>query len=219
MLLDAARKFGTPVPAVTATGMATLSLDAQGVGATVASVRIDGTVANLTANNEAGSLATDKLTVAVKGAAARRAGDWNFQVDVRSGQGQAYAQPVFLDFGAHAVVVDARGTWRDASRVLALDRFTVDHRDVARAEGAATLALREAQPLRSLALKLERLAFPGAYESYLQPLLLDTDFKALTTAGTLAGEVRIEGAEARSSTCASRACRSMTAPAILWSGG
>jgi len=40
-------------------------------------------------------------------------------------------------------------------------------------------------------LQLTALEFPGAYESYLQPLLLDTNFKAMQTAGKLAGQIEM----------------------------
>ena len=172
-----------------------MTLAAHGAGGMIASVRFDGAGTNLTANNPSGTLATDKLSLITKGTLARRAGAWTFEAEVRSAQGQAYAQPMFLDFGAHGIVLRAAGNWSEASKVLTVDRFDVDHQDVAQAQGQVTLAVGHEQPVRSLVLKLGRASFPGAYESYLQPLLLETNFKALTTSGSIAGEVRLEGGE------------------------
>ena len=157
----------------------------------------DVSVAGITYNNESGSLATDKLSARVRGSARQQADEWEFAVDVSSSQGQAYAQPIFLDFGAHALRASAAGKFRGGSE-LTLDRFAVEHAQVARASGRAGIELKNEQPLRSLQLQLAALEFPGAYASYLQPFLLDTNFKAMQTAGKIAGEIEIAEGSPRS---------------------
>ncbi len=157
----------------------------------------DVSAAAVTLNNEAGSLATDKLSARLRGTARESAGGWQFDVDVSSAKGQAYAQPIFLDFGAHALRASAAGNFR-GGRDLIIERFTVDHAQVAQANGSARLDLKNEQPLRALSLHLASLEFPGAYASYLQPLLLDTNFKAMQTAGKLAGEIEIADGAPRS---------------------
>jgi hypothetical protein len=158
---------------------------------------LDGSFADLTLNNESGSLATDKLSARLRGTARQRGEDWQFEVEMSSAQGQAYAQPIFLDFGAHALRASAAGRWR-AGGELALERFTVDHTQVAQASGRARFDFKHEQPLRSLTLRLASLEFPGAYASYMQPLLLATNFKAMQTAGKLAGEIELEDGAPRS---------------------
>lgn len=167
----------------------------DGTAALAASLRggawmFDVSVAGITLNNESGSLATDKLSGRLRGTARPIGADWQFAVDVSSSQGQAYAQPIFLDFGTHALRASAGGKLR-GGRELIIERFAVDHSQVAQASGRAAFDLKNEQPLRSLALQLTALEFPGAYESYLQPLLLDTNFKAMQTAGRIAGEIEI----------------------------
>ena len=157
----------------------------------------DVSAADVTLNNESGSLATDKLSARLQGTARQSAGDWQFAVDVSSARGQAYAQPIFLDFGAHALRASAAGRFR-AGRELTIERFTVDHAQVAQASGRASFDFENDQPLRSLTLNLAGLQFPGAYESYLQPLLLDTNFKAMQTAGRIAGEIEVVDGAPRS---------------------
>jgi hypothetical protein len=158
----------------------------------------DGSFADVTLNNESGSLATDKLSARLRGTARQRGDDWQFDVEVSSAQGQAYAQPIFLDFGAHALRASAAGRWR-AGRELTIERFAVDHVKVAQASGSASFDFaNEEQPLRSLTLRLASLDFPGAYASYLQPLLLDTNFKAMQTAGKLTGELEVADGAPRS---------------------
>jgi hypothetical protein len=157
----------------------------------------DSSFVDVTFNNESGSLATDKLSARLQGTARQRGDDWQFDVSVSSTQGQAYAQPIFVDFGAHALRASAAGTF-SGGRALTLERFAVDHAQVAQASGRVVLDFKNEQPLRSLTLRLASLEFPGAYQSYLQPLLLDTNFKAMKTAGKLAGEVELADGAPRS---------------------
>lgn len=190
-LLKLARDLKLPLPELSATGLVTMSLVADGSQASVRRARIDAKFAEITANNAEGSLATDKLSFDLQADIEQSASDWLFQAVVKSSSGQAYAQPVFLDLGAHAIDLSARGKW-GGDGVLGVEHFSVDHRDVARGQGSATLKFDDEQPLRALTLNLHALQFPGAYESYFQPLLLDTNFKSLKTSGGIAGDIVIE---------------------------
>lgn len=154
------------------------------------SLSLDAQVENLTASNEAGTLASDKLRAKLHVELRRVASAWRFKASVKATRGQVYAQPIFLDFGAHALDLAAAGEFT-ADRRLTLEKFDLSHTGVATARGTATVAFGAEQPLQTLSLDLRELVFPGAYESYLQPFLLDTDFKALKTAGRASGAVVI----------------------------
>lgn len=183
-----ARDWKLPVAELAASGTATLSLSARGSGSALREARIDAKFTELTANNAAGSLATEKFGVDLRARIDRISQGWRFDADVRSSQGQAYAQPIFLDLGAHPLAVKAQGRWLD-SGALQVEAFQIDHRDVAQGRGTATLQFDHEQPLRALTLDLHKLQFPGAYASYFQPLLLDTSFKSLKSSGALSGKI------------------------------
>jgi hypothetical protein len=195
-LVAAARQLRLPLPAFEASGLASVSGVAAGSAADLHSATFDLEVVELTLNNEAGSIATDKLSARVRGTLRRLKEDWQFDLDLTSAQGQAYVQPIFVDFGAHALRANAAGKLR-GTRELTIERFSLDHAQVARASGRASVDFANEQPLRSLTLQLAALEFPGAYASYLQPMLLDTNFKSMQTAGTLAGDLTIENGEPR----------------------
>ena len=190
-LANLARRLRIPLPAISAAGQITSTADARGGESGLHEATFDISLADLTLNNESGSIATDKLSARLQGSARKRAGEWQFAIDLTSAQGQAYAQPIFVDFGAHALRASAAGKLRSASK-LTIERFTVDHAQVAQASGRAGFDFENEQPLRSLTMVLAGIEFPGAYESYLQPLLLDTNFKSMQTAGRIAGEIEIE---------------------------
>ena len=188
-LLKLAGSLDLSLPKLSGSGTFGGSVDANGSGAALARATVDLTVADLTVSNEAGSLATEKLTARLKADATHRRGQWKFDVGLRSAQGQAYAQPIFLDLSAHAIALDARGLW--TNRELLLDRIVLDHHGVARGNASARLNLSAEQLVQDLQLHLDTLQFPSAYSAYFQPLLLDTPFKSLTTTGAISGQIDV----------------------------
>ena len=152
VLAKLAKTLRLPLPAISATGQVNLTAEARGAGSQLHDSTFDISFAELTLNNESGSVATDKLDARIQGTARKRAGDWQFAVELSSAQGQAYAQPIFLDFGAHALRASATGKLREA-RELTLERFTVEHAQVVQASGRASFDLENEQPLRSLSLR------------------------------------------------------------------
>lgn len=195
-LMKLAQDFKVPVPTLTATGRVSFTAVAHGVQTQLREAKLDGSVVELTANNESGSLASDKLSLQLQAALRGSPKEWQFDVAVQSSQGQAFAQPIFLDLSAHAISASARGKLKDGVE-LTLDRFVLDHTNVAQGSGTAQVRLDQEQPVRDLQLQLAALKFPGAYESYFQPLLLDTSFKALQTTGSIGGVMRVEDGEPR----------------------
>lgn len=196
-LVKLAQDFKLPLPPVTATGVVDLSATARGKETKLNSATIDASFAELTANNESGSLASDKLALQVQATVRGSPKQWAFDVAVKSSRGQAFAQPIFLDLSAHALALTASGTLRDGN-ALTLDRFTLDHTDVARASGQAVVQFNQEQPVRELRMQLDALKFPGAYESYLQPLLLDTSFESMQTGGSIGGALVVREGEPQS---------------------
>lgn len=189
-LVKLAQELKLPLPPVTATGLLDLSATARGKETTVSAASVDASFTDLTANNESGSLASDKLSLQVQASVSGGPKQRSFDVAVKSSRGQAFAQPIFLDLSAHALALTASGKLRDG-KALTLDRFTLDHTDVARASGQAVVRFDQEQPVRELRMQLDALKFPGAYESYLQPLLLDTSFESLQTGGNIKGALAV----------------------------
>lgn len=195
-LVQLARDFKLPLPPLSASGLVSLSATLRGAQTSLREAQVDSSFVELTANNPSGSLASDKLSLQMQATVRGSPKEWQFEVAVKSNQGQAFAQPIFLDLSAHALALSAKGKLRDGV-ALTLHRFVLDHTDVAQGSGQALVRLDLEQPLRTLQLDLAALKFPGAYASYLQPLLLDTGFKALQTSGSIGGAMVVEAGEPR----------------------
>lgn len=189
-LLKLARMVDSTLPQVVGTGVASFNVQADGANATeftVAHLKVLGDLRELTLNNDSGTLASDKLNLAIDADLRNMQGNWHVDARLHSAAGQAYFEPVFLDFGAHALALQTKGTWTRAG-MLELDHFDVKHTGVLDAVGSGKLEPSAAQPVRELQLELRELEFPGAYASYLQPYLVNTSFKSLASSGSLRGK-------------------------------
>ncbi len=195
-LVALSRAADVTLPIETATGSTSLEIRANGRDTDVVDARAKGTVQQLVSNNESGSFATDGVAARFEIALARAQEAWTYDANVVLDNGQGYAEPFFLDFGVHALELTSRGTLVGTDRLNA-QTFRVAHAGVLNAHGQAALDFTQEQPLRDLELQIAALEFPGAYETYLQPLLLDTDFKSLRMTGGLSGAISIADGEPR----------------------
>lgn len=187
-LMQLATQLQLPTAQFEAQGMVSGSISVRGAGDALLFADIDTKVEALVANNPEGTLASDQFSFGMRAHLEPAGRDRSFNVRFESAHGQAYAQPLFVDFGVHAMTADARGLWRSDGS-LQIDQFHIDHDAVAQAQGTALVDPAAEQPLRSLDLDLRNLKFPGAYDTYFQPMLLDTSFKALKTSGAIAGRL------------------------------
>lgn len=195
-LLELTRVADVPLPVVAAAGATSMEVNVEGRQGEVARLRAKGTFEQLTANNESGSFATDGMGMRFDVALARSRENWTYEANVVANRGQGYAEPIFLDFGAHAFELTARGTLEEADRLTA-EHFEVAHAGVMSAQGRGVLDLAQEQPIRDLDVAIDALRFPAAYDTYMQPLLLETDFQALRTTGGLTGEISIASGKPR----------------------
>lgn len=176
---------------LTIEGRASFRVDLLG-GESLDRLDIDATLGELTASNEAGTLAADQVGLEIR-AQARSAGpDWLIDADVRAPSGQAYGDPVFVDFAAHALRASLRGRWVGETRRLELERLDFDHSRIAQGRATGQLEFTGDTLLKALRLELRSVEFPGAYATLLRPFLLDSDFKDLETVGRVSGNIDIE---------------------------
>lgn len=190
-LAGLASGFDIALPIAITDGTIDVDARASGSGAQVAAVTATGSLHDLTANSEDGAIASEKLTLGLEARLEGLDDGWRYDVRVDARAGQAYFEPIFLDFGVRSLVASARGNLRGES-ALTVEEFSIDHTDVLAASGSAVVDFEQERALRELRLAMTKLEFPGAYESYMQPMLLGTSFEAMSTSGTIAGEIGID---------------------------
>jgi hypothetical protein len=161
--------------------------------------RLDTAQANLVLetldfSDTAGTLAGERLAGKVDiELSAESTGDFATQGRLALTGGQAYSDPVFLDFGAHGAEIGFSGSLdADAARLTASE-FVLDHSGVVQASGSATLDFAAETLLPEARISIAALDVANALPAYVQPFLIDSGFKDLEGAGKIHGEVDISG--------------------------
>jgi hypothetical protein len=189
------RKIAAPwfeLPAeLSVDGRTTMTLRLTGADS-LSVIEVSGKFAEVTANNHAGTLATDKLEFGLEATLKPVGTDWDVRAKIQSSSGQAYSDPVFMDFGQNPVAATLNGRWVTASGLLHLAPLDVVQQGTVSGSIAGDLDFKGASMLRDLHLELRTLQFPGAFATFIQPFLVTTAFKDFTTSGRLSGSVELD---------------------------
>ncbi len=167
---------------------------ATGIGDRLSTAVAEVTVERLDFSDEAGELAGEKVAGSLSvEAAAYESGRLPARGRLSLVSGQAYGNPVFLDFAAHAVDLEFSGVLDTGIARFSAESFTLDHAGIVRAGGSATLDFAADTMLPSAQVRIESLDLANALPAYVQPFLIGSAFKDLSGTGTVRGEVRIDG--------------------------
>lgn len=143
----------------------------------------------LSMSSEDGRFASDKLALKVKLAAWPVENVWHFDLGFEAPGGQAYLEPVFMDFAQSPLQAEGRGHWAGDTRQLVLDSFQVRQPGSLMAQGSMKLDFAMPKPLQDLQVKLDEAVLPGVYTRYLQPFLIGTVMDSLETQGRIRGSI------------------------------
>jgi hypothetical protein len=169
-------------------------VNAAGRGDALRTASVDARIARLDFADAAGAFAGEGL-----------AGILHMELEAASGgfavrqgraeitAGQAYSDPVFLDFGAHAAELGFAGLLLTDEARFEAGEFTLDHHGVLQARGSATLDLDAAKLLTDARVKVASLDLSTALPSYVQPFLINTALKDIEGAGRVSGELDVAG--------------------------
>jgi hypothetical protein len=194
--LAAMQKIAAPLiefpEGFTTAGRASGRVLATGHGDVLQGANADLAIAALNFADAAGALAGEAVAGELKiKLVAERSGDFVTAGRLTLSGGQAYSDPVFLDFGAHRMSVDFAGLLSsDASQFLARE-FSLVHDGVASISGSATLDLIGETMLQQAKLAIQDLDLANALPAYVQPYLIGTSLKDLEGLGHVRGEVEV----------------------------
>ena len=175
-------------------GRAGGSFRATGTGDLIRTAGAEVSLETLDFSDAAGTLAGEKLAGSVT---VEATADESSRLAARGRlsltAGQAYSDPVFLDFGAHRADLDFRGLLDTDTARFEADSFSLDHAGLVKAAGVATLDFAGDTLLPSARVRIESLELVNALPAYVQPFLIDSAFKDIAGAGTIRGDVDIDG--------------------------
>ncbi len=189
------RKVAVPwfeLPAdLTVDGRTTMTMRLKGA-TSLDTIEVNGKFSDVTANNAAGTIATDKLAFALDATLTPAGNDWGIRARIQSSSGQAYSDPIFLDFGQNALVAKVAGTWFTDSGLIHFAPLEVEQQGVVSGTIIGDIDVKGESMLRDLRIELRSLQFPGAFTTFIQPFLVATNFKDFTTSGRVSGSVELD---------------------------
>jgi hypothetical protein len=177
----------------TVAGRAAGDFRAAGTADVLESARAGVTLETLDFADAAGTLAGEKLagTFTVE-AAAHPSNRLDARGRLALAAGQAYSDPVFLDFGAQPAGLDFDGTLDTESARFEARSFALDHADVMQASGSATVDFAGETLLPAARVSVASLALAKALPAYAQPFLVNTAFRDVTGGGVVRGDIEID---------------------------
>ncbi len=175
-------------------GAARAGLRGTGTGDALETASADLAFDELGFSDEAGALAGEGIAGTLKvDASAAGADRLSARGDVTLAGGQAYVDPVFLDFGAQGASLRFDGILDTAAPGFAAREFTLDHRGVLQAAGSAMVNFGEGALVPEAHLTIGSLDVARAMPVYAQPFLIAGAFRDVAGSGRIRGEVEVGG--------------------------
>ncbi len=107
---------------------------------------------------------------------------WQWQTDISLKSGQAYAEPVFVDFTDAELSIVAAGNWQNAQQHLVISNAQVNHNNIVKVQGAYSGSL---QKVEVLDITIKQADLAKLYSVWLQPFALGTAADKLEMAGQI----------------------------------
>lgn len=145
----------------------------------------------VTFSDASGRYAADKLDLNLSGRTTRKAGILSAELQAELPRGQAYFEPLFLDFGPAPARLSARLHVDHANHTFVIEHFDVQQPGVLRASGRAS---QSAQGPLNLHLQVEDMLLAPVFATYLQPFLAGTRLEKLILSGHAKGQIETAGA-------------------------
>jgi hypothetical protein len=175
-------------------GKAAGDFHGAGTSDTLESAGADLTFDTLGFADEAGALAGEKIAGSLKVEADATGPDrLATRGELTLTGGQAYSDPVFLDFGVQGAGIRFDGLLDTATSRFAARDFALDHQGVLRASGSATLNFGDGALLPEARVRIESLDVADALPVYAQPFLIASAFRDVAGSGVIRGEVEVDG--------------------------
>jgi hypothetical protein len=174
----------------TAGGLLQASLSQGAPGRT----QLKASLAGLSFADEAGRLAGEQLGagIALTAVPGGPAGAWTLAGSLDAASGQAYVEPIFLDFGARPLRLEAEGVVAADASTVALSRWRASQPGVGEADGTARIDLGAGPQLRHARVRLHGVDLAGAWPVYGAPWTVGTQWSDLVATGRVDGEIDLE---------------------------
>lgn len=145
-------------------------------------VKLELETSALTLSDGQGKYVTENVAVNLLLELALQKNMWQWHTDVTLKSGQAYAEPIFVDFNAAPLSLQATGEWQSAEQHLVISEAQINHHNIVQLQGSYSGSL---QKIEALDITIKDVDLAKFYPVWLQPFALGTAADQLETAGQL----------------------------------
>ena len=161
-----------------------LSADVAGRNEVVSTLKVKLAATSLNVSDDESMYVTENLTTTIDLNAENKNNNWQWQTEIDIGKGQAYGEPVFIDFDVTPVSLQASGLWQQNEGQLVVNTAKFVQKDVVQVIGDFKGGLTEIDHLN---IAVATSSLPQLYEHWLQPqpFVVGTAIDKLELAGDL----------------------------------
>jgi len=135
---------------------------------TIENVELVITAHGLNVSDSAGLYVTEDLAVQMQAKLQQLQNTWNWQSELAFTDGQAYADPVFLDVATVPFTLNGSGQWLQLSKQLSVEQFEFNQASVMQLNGQMRI---DEAGLSNVELVLKQAELKSLYQHWLQPFL------------------------------------------------
>lgn len=108
--------------------------------------------------------------------------DWQWKIDVSSAVGQAYADPIFLDFSETPLNINAQGQWRQENEEIIVSNAKVVQENITQIEASGSGSLSH---INDLKVNVEKSDLITLYPIWIQPFVVGSALDNMELAGNI----------------------------------
>lgn len=157
-----------------------LSMKVSGQAENLNKLNIDLTAKALNLSNEQGNYVTENVATSLSLDLSHHKQQWQWQTKLNITDGQAYGEPVFVDFNTDPMLIQAQGVWQQNTGKLQVEHASIDHGTIVNAKGSFTGSIDKIEQLK---FNIGQADMAGLYKIWLQPYLFGTAADSLELAG------------------------------------
>ncbi len=165
-----------------AEGTIKLSADIAGRSDIVKTATVQLAATSLNITDEDSRYVTEDVAILIDLDAKSNKQKWQWKTNVSVGKGQAYGEPVFIDFDATPVNFQAKGSWQQNTGSLVISNAKLNQKNVVKVTANFKGSTEKVEQLN---ITMAKTKVTKLYENWLQPFVLGTAIDSLELAGDL----------------------------------
>ncbi|PHS32356.1 MAG: hypothetical protein COA95_03465 [Methylophaga sp.] len=164
-------------------GNINLSADIAGRNNEISTLMVDMATTSLNVTDSESRYVTENVILGLDFSAKNNKQNWQWQTELTVDRGQAYGEPIFVDFDVTPVSLFAKGLWQQTKGDLEISTAKFHQKGVVQVFADFKGSFEKVEQLN---VQIEKSNIARLYENWLQPFVLGTAVDSLNLAGSAA---------------------------------